>query len=61
MKLKKKRREMNLLMKKRKEILDAFQDDSVDDSQILEEIKKVEKEIVRSSVLKSKKRIDGRG
>ena len=61
MKLKEKKKRNESLNEKRKEILDAFQDDSVDDSQILEEIKKVEKEIVRSSVLKSKKRIDGRG
>ena len=59
--IKEKKKRNESLNEKRKEILDAFQDDSVDDSQILEEIKKVEKEIVRSSVLKSKKRIDGRG
>ena len=44
--IKEKKKRNESLNEKRKEILDAFQDDSVDDSQILEEIKKVNKEIV---------------
>ncbi len=59
--IKEKKKRNESLNEKRKEILESFHDESIDDSQILNEIKKVEKEIVRTSVLKSKKRIDGRG
>ncbi len=59
--IKEKKKRNESLNEKRKEILEDFQDIADDHSFIMEEIKKIEKDIVRSSVVKSKKRIDGRG
>jgi polyribonucleotide nucleotidyltransferase len=59
--IKEKKKRNELLNSKRKEIIEEFQTESEDEFQIKDQIKKIEKDIVRSSVVKSKKRIDGRG
>ena len=59
--IKEKKKRNELLNSKRKEIIEEFQTESEDEFQINDQIKKIEKDIVRSSVVKSKKRIDGRG
>ncbi len=59
--IKEKKKRNELLNSKRKEIIEEFQTESEDEFEIKDQIKKIEKDIVRSSVVKSKKRIDGRG
>ncbi len=60
-KIKEKKKRNESLSEKRKKILEVFNKDEEDENQIRDEIKKIEKEIVRSSILDTKKRIDGRG
>ncbi len=60
-KIKEKKKRNESLVGVRKKIIEQLIDEAVDENSLKEEIKKIEKEIVRSSVLGSKKRIDGRG
>ncbi len=59
--IKEKKKRNESLTVVRKKIIEQFNDEADDENSLKEEIKKIEKEIVRSSVLDSKKRIDGRG
>ena len=60
-KIKEKKKRNESLGEVRKKIIEQFNDEVEDENSLKEEIKKIEKDIVRSSVLNSKKRIDGRG
>ena len=60
-KIKEKKKRNESLVEVKKKIIEQFIDEVEDENSIKEEIKKIEKDIVRSSVLDSKKRIDGRG
>ena len=60
-KIKEKKKRNETLVAVRKKIIEQFNDEVEDQNSLKEEIKKIEKDIVRSSVLDSKKRIDGRG
>ena len=60
-KIKEKKKRNESLNEVRKKIIESFCEDSDEDSLLKDEIKKIEKDIVRSSILKTKKRIDGRG
>ncbi len=60
-KIKEKKKRNETLVEVRKKIIEQFNDEVEDQNSLKEEIKKIEKDIVRSSVLDSKKRIDGRG
>ena len=60
-KIKEKKKRNESLVEVRKKIIEQFSDEVEDQNSLKEEIKKIEKDIVRSSVLDSKKRIDGRG
>ena len=60
-KIKEKKKRNESLVEVRKKIIEQFNDEVEDQNSLKEEIKKIEKDIVRSSVLDSKKRIDGRG
>ena len=60
-KIKEKKKKNESLVEVKKKIIEQFIDEVEDENSIKEEIKKIEKDIVRSSVLDSKKRIDGRG
>ena len=59
--IKEKKKRNESLNEARKKIIDKFEQSDEEDFQIGEMIKKVEKEIVRSAVINSEKRIDGRG
>ena len=48
-------------MKKRKQIVESFKPDADEEPAFKDQIKQIEKDIVRSSILKTKQRIDGRG
>ena len=60
-KIKEKKKRNESLAEVRKKIIGQFNDEVEDENSLKEEIKKIEKDIVRSSVLESKQRIDGRG
>ncbi|GIR25477.1 MAG: polyribonucleotide nucleotidyltransferase [Alphaproteobacteria bacterium] len=60
-KIKEKKKRNESLVEVRKKIIEQLNDEVEDENTLKEEIKKIEKEIVRSSVLDTKKRIDGRG
>ena len=60
-KIKEKKKRNESLVEVRKKIIEQLKDEVEDENILKEEIKKIEKEIVRSSVLDTKKRIDGRG
>ena len=60
-KIKEKKKRNESLAEVKKKIIEQFIDEVEDENSLKEEIKKIEKDIVRSSVLDSKKRIDGRG
>ena len=60
-KIKEKKKRNESLVEVKKKIIEQFNDEIEDENSFKEEIKKIEKDIVRSSVLDSKKRIDGRG
>ncbi len=60
-KIKEKKKRNESLVEVRKKIIEQFNDEVEDENTLKEEMKKIEKEIVRSSVLDTKKRIDGRG
>ena len=60
-KIKEKKKRNESLVEVRKKIIEQLNDEVEDENSLKEEIKKIEKEIVRSSVLDTKKRIDGRG
>ncbi len=60
-KIKEKKKRNESLVEARKKIIEQLNDEVEDENTLKEEIKKIEKEIVRSSVLDTKKRIDGRG
>ena len=60
-KIKEKKKRNETLVEVRKKIIEQFNDEVEDQNSLKEEIKKIEKDIVRFSVLDSKKRIDGRG
>ncbi len=60
-KIKEKKKRNESLVEARKKIIEQLNNEAEDENTLKEEIKKIEKEIVRSSVLDSKKRIDGRG
>ncbi len=60
-KIKEKKKRNESLVEVKKKIIEQFNDEVEDENSLKEEIKKIEKDIVRSSVLDSKKRIDGRG
>jgi len=60
-KIKEKKKRNESLVEVRKKIIEQLNDQVEDENTLKDEIKKIEKEIVRSSVLDTKKRIDGRG
>ena len=60
-KIKEKKKRNESLVEVRKKIIEQLNDEVEDENTLKEEIKKIEKDIVRSSVLDTKKRIDGRG
>ena len=60
-KIKEKKKRNESLIEVRNKIIEQLNDEVEDENTLKEEIKKIEKEIVRSSVLDTKKRIDGRG
>ena len=60
-KIKEKKKRNESLVEVRKKIIEQLNDEVEDENTLKEEIKKIEKEMVRSSVLDTKKRIDGRG
>ncbi len=60
-KIKEKKKRNESLVEARRKIIEQLNNEVEDENTLKEEIKKVEKEIVRSSVLDTKKRIDGRG
>ncbi len=60
-KIKEKKKRNESLIEVKKKIIEKFIDEVEDENSLKEEIKKIEKDIVRSSVLDSKQRIDGRG
>ena len=60
-KIKEKKKRNESLVEVRKKIIEQLNDEVEDENTLKEEIKKIEKEIVRTSVLDTKKRIDGRG
>ena len=60
-KIKEKKKRNESLVEVKKKIIEQFIDEVDDENSLKEEIKKIEKDIVRSSVLDSKQRIDGRG
>ncbi len=60
-KIKEKKKRNESLSETRKKIIENFNKDLEDEAPLKEEVKKIEKEIVRSSILNSQKRIDGRG
>ncbi len=60
-KIKEKKKRSESLNEKRKKIIEAFKKETEDENEISDEIKKVEKDIVRTSIIETKERIDGRG
>ena len=60
-KIKEKKQRNESLNEARKKIVESFNEESEEDLMIKDEIKQIEKDIVRSSIIKTKKRIDGRG
>ena len=60
-KIKEKKKRNESLNEKRKQIIESFKPDADEEPAFKDQIKKIEKDIVRSSILKTKQRIDGRG
>ena len=60
-KIKEKKQRNESLNEARKKIVESFNEESEEDLMLKDEIKQIEKDIVRSSIIKTKKRIDGRG
>ena len=60
-KIKEKKKRNESLNEKRKQIVESFKPDADEEPAFKDQIKKIEKDIVRSSILKTKQRIDGRG
>ncbi len=60
-KIKEKKKRNESLNEARKKIVEKFNDSIEDEIILKDEIKKIEKELVRSSIVSSHKRIDGRG
>ncbi len=60
-KIKEKKKRNESLSEARKKLLETVDFQPDDEGLVLDQIKKIEKDIVRSSIIKTKKRIDGRG